>query len=275
MIPAIHRRMTKTALKKFFSPTSLKLIERANTGTDALPFHLIPALHSTHGNIQGNSKLIQNLQQLTEDSFVKSANSAITQEAKNELIAEGNVAWGMLCHAGQDQLAHSNEIDIIKSKGLSGKKFSQENPFALQNLDGAKICDFRIKKELRCALGWMFPFLYKNPKFHTEYMKPDKAREITPHWAMNLDRAGTVHDLAYKHKHGTSGFKAAYKLSIQQTKAKWLETAEHLRKRLDVENSRQVFETLRTWNPSDAFSTQAYEQALKKVKEKIRFFSYE
>jgi hypothetical protein len=275
MIPSAHRRITEAALSKFFSPKALELIKKSNTGTDALPFHLVPALHSTHGNIQGNAKLISKLQQHTEDVFVRAATDGISNEAKDELIAEGSVAWGMLCHAGQDQLAHSNEIDVFKGKNINGKNFSQENPFALQNLEGVKICDFRINKEFRCALGWMFPFLYKRPSFHTEYLKPDRAGEITPHWTMNMDRAGTVHDLVYKHKYGVSGFKVAYKHAIIQTKAKWQETEENLRKVLGIEKAKKLFESLRTWNPSEKFLNESYEQSLPKVQKKIDFYNPE
>lgn len=263
MIPDSHKQITDSALKPYFSPQSLKLIERANIQTDDLKYQFIPAVHCTNGTTQENAKLIGNLQQITEDAFIKAANTDDATE-KNDLLAKGSIALGMMCHSGQDQLAHSNEIDIFQKQRIDGDTFSKTNPFELEKLEGTKTCDFEVGKELAYIVG--FSNKSKGSEFYVSWPNP---QDSIPHWAMNLDKEGTVYDTLYKAKHGESGYKTAYKFAEEQTNAKWLETQEHLKKKLGKEKSDKLFMTLQTWDPSDDFLRTTFKKSRKKVETKV------
>jgi hypothetical protein len=263
MLPRIHNTITVRTLRRFFSPKTLEVISNANLDSDGvkriysgtITNHFITAQHVSDGNISGAAKFISTLQQNATDLLASAINSS--KEKQDEIVAKALYSLGRMFHAIQDVYAHTNWVDLAKQNNMEGIIWN-ENPFA-PNIKGPfKSCRFRIFRELGCALGnvlqKLFPGIYKHPDFYDKYyLRPDASGKMVAHLNMNFDTPGTVHDIAYRQKYGTSGFSAAVKYAQKHTREKWLAVQQDLRERLGIERAGQLFEMLRTWNPSQKF----------------------
>ena len=289
MLPAVHERITGKALKRFFSPNALKVINNANLDSDGVKSidsytiknHFITAQHACDGNISGTANFISTLQQTATDSFVLAANSINSPKEKlDENIAKALYPLGRMFHAIQDVYAHTNWVDLARQNGKK-REIWNENPFA-PNIKGPfKSCNFRIYKEFSCALGnklqKLLPGVYKKPNFYNKYyLEPDVPGKMVSHLNMNFDTYGTVHDLEYQQKHGTSGFNSAVKFAKKHSESKWLTIQQKLEERLGHDKADQLFEMLKNWDPPQKFvDKKSLRIGRKDLKAKVNLFAPE
>ncbi len=269
MMPVVHARYIKIALGNLLSKDALNVMQTGAKNADTLHGLTITAQHTTNDPARG-VEFIARVGEFVKESLIRASGlleelgkseTAATRKAFDMAVIKALYGKGRMMHALHDTASHWGILNEnpAASRGFSKMLTGEENipgnvrackglkvPGGLGNLiiEEAREGIWSIRLKLFPQRGLSRSFAKRLDKIYADTSGP-----IQTHFLTSLDKPGTPRDLWFKLRHGFSGFKAASRASIANTRDMSAKIKRDLENTLGAERTDVLFGKLTRWRP--------------------------